>query len=430
MEYIAVLFVFIAGMSCVWAHFLNQQVAFLQTERLTLLQELEKARFLLHSEEKEHISLIKEYEATKHSFESIQKYINETKDQLVDRMKLLSHDVLTSTQSHFFTSAKSHFDESQKRFHAECSTRDEKVSQLINPLKSSLEEMNKKVGDLEMLRKESQGAFFEQISVLTKETSFLVKALRHPVERGKWGEAQLKRFVEMAGLLERCDFSTQETSFDGSLRADMVVTLPNSRKIIIDAKVPLEAYLKAIEAESPEICEKEMDRHVEQLEKHIKILSDKKYWGKYQGAIDFTVLFLPSEAILAAALRKKSHLIELAIEKHILLASPSTLMALLYAVKCGWKETLIHKDIQGIIALAKEWSSRSEVFVEHIQKLGKSLSQSVGSYNTAIQSFESRFLVTMRKLAKESEIASNSAIDGLEPLSAPCAELLVSQEGL
>ncbi|KAM9998821.1 hypothetical protein ACTFIY_009606 [Dictyostelium cf. discoideum] len=218
----------------------------------------------------------------------------------------------------------SHFDESQKRFHAECSTRDEKVSQPINPLKSSLEEMNR-------------------------------ETLRHPVERGKWGEAQLKRFVEMS------------TSFDGSLRAEMVVTLPNSRKIIIDAKVPLEAYLKAIEAESPEICEK----------------------GDGSGAIDFTVLFLPSEAILAAALRKKSHLIELAIEKHILLASPSTLMALLK------------------IAL-----------------------QSVGPYNTAIQSFESRFLVTMRKLTKESEIASNSVVDGFEPLSTPCAELSMSQEGL
>ncbi len=429
-EYIAFGAVFIAGISCMLAFSFREkacgkaeELIRLQEEKDALLHEYEKVKALFHEQEKEYIALVKEREMIQRSYDGVQKYILETKELLVERMKALSHEVLTSTQSHFFTAAKAHFDESQKRFFADCSVRDEKVHSMLNPLKISLEQMNKKVVDLEMLRKESQGALMEQITSLSKETSTLIKALRHPGERGKWGETQLKRLVEMAGLIERCDFSIQETSSDGSLRADMIVTLPNARKVIIDAKVPLEGYIKAIEATSSEVYDREIEGHVEQLEKHIKTLSDKKYWAKYQESIDFTVLFLPSEALLAAALGKKSNLVEKALDKNILIATPTTMMALLHAVKLGWKESQLHKDIQDVVSLAKEWFSRSDVFIDHLQRLGKSLSTSVSSYNSAINSFESRFLVSLRKLAKEQRVGSGFVINELETISLPFAEL-------
>ncbi len=435
MEYIPFLTAFITGISCMWAFSLRQQliakvqdIAWLKQENDNLKEECKNTKELLYVQEKEYLTLLKEYEIKNSSFQDVQKYIFETKEQLVERMKSLSHEVLTSTQSHFLTVAKAHFDESQKRFFSDCGNRDEKVQNMLNPLKTSLEQMNKKIVDLEMLRKESQGSLLEQITTLSKETSLLIKALRHPVSRGKWGEVQLKRLVEMAGLLERCDFSVQETSQDSSLRADMVITLPNSRKIILDAKVPLDAYIKAIEASDAEAYDKEIELHVEHIEKHIKILADKKYWGKYQGAIDFTIMFLPSEALFTAALAKKATLMERALEKNILIATPTTLMALLHAIKLGWKETELHKDLHEVVQLAQEWFSRSSVFVEHLQKLGKSLYGAVGAYNTAINSFESRFLVTLRKLAKEQKVglfpnnsssASSTLVEDLETISVP-----------
>lgn len=427
MDYGITFTLFFSGILLMWGISLREKIQVYEKEKIQreqklqeLLFELENSKNNFNNLEKEYIALAKDHESVSSSFEGIQKYILETKEQLVDKMKMLSHDVLTSTQMHFLNSAKAHFDESQKRFISDCLQRDERFHAVVTPLKTSLDEVKKKVVDFEMQRKESQGVLLDQIATLSKETAFLIKALRHPGERGKWGEVQLQRLVEMAGLMNRCDFSLQETSTDGSLRADMIVTLPNNRKIIIDSKMPLDGYIRAIESVDQEKYQKEIENHVEHLEKHIKTLFDKKYWAKYQGSIDFTVLFLPSEAILAAAIEKRPTLLEKALEKNILLATPSTMMALLHAVKLGWKESQVHSDLHDIVTLAREWVVRSSLFVDHFQKLGKSLGQTVQSFNAAVNSYESRFLVTMRKIANEERVGigvQGNSIAEIDPVS-------------
>ncbi len=416
--------------SSMWIVSLREKLRFLIQEKertfeenIKLQEEISLLEKALKSTEMELVEASKERELLYQSQKNLEEVLAQTKEQLVEKMKILSQEALHSSQSHFLSMAKAHFEESQKRFHSDCALRDEKMGGIINPLKSALDAMDKKVSEIEMARKEAFGGLIENINKLSQETSFLSKALRHPSERGKWGEVQLKRLVEMAGLIERCHFTVQETSEDGLLRADMVITLPNERKIIIDAKVPLEAYIKSLEAPTKEVQDREALVHADQLEKHVKALADKKYWEKYKGAIDFIVLFLPSEALLLTALSKRSDLVERSLDKNVLIATPSTLMALLHAVHQGWREARVERDIKDILMLAKEWFDRCSVFVKHLQATGKSLETTVLNYNKSINSFESRFLVTLRKLAKDQQLASGQTFDELEPLSIPIAQV-------
>jgi DNA recombination protein RmuC len=280
-----------------------------------------------------------------------------------------------------------------------------------------LKRFNERVDGIERRRTETDASLKEQLQQLaesqvqlSRTTGSLVQALRAPQVRGQWGELQLRRTVEMAGMIQHCDFEEQasvETADGQRQRPDMLIRLPNGRQVVVDSKVPLAAYLDALEADRPDVQTERMQAHARHIREHIKGLSSKAYWTQFENAPEFVVLFLPNEAIFSAALEQDPQLIELGVANKVILATPTTLIALLKAIAYGWQQEAITREAKQISALGQELYERIGVVVGHFNKLGKSLEQSVGHYNKAISSVESRLLVTARKF--EALESSNDA---------------------
>ena len=329
------------------------------------------------------------------------------RDKLEESFKALSADALSKNNESFLKLAEENLKKYQEGAKSDLDKRQESIHKTVEPVGEALKNFNSKLEQVEKDRVAAGAGLEKQLqqlaasqAQLSQTTGSLVQALRAPQVRGQWGEMQLRKTVEMSGMVDRVDFIEQasvETDEGQRQRPDMVINLPNERQVVVDSKVPLAAYLDALQSDDADVQTERMQAHARQLRDHIKGLSQKAYWNQFDNSPEFVVLFVPNETIFSAALEQDPQLIEIGVENKVILATPTTLIALLKAIAYGWQQEAIAREEKQIFALGRELYERISVVTGHFAKLGKSLDQSVGHYNKAINSVESRLLVTARK---------------------------------
>lgn len=347
--------------------------------------------------------------------------LNTAESRFTDTFKALSTDALKLSQQQFMHLAKSTFQTEQKQAQGELEKREQAVAHLVKPVSETLEKMHSRIGDLEKAREGAYATLKEQVvqlhqsqQGLQRETSQLVKALRQPTGRGQWGEMQLQRVVEMAGMQKHCDFTTQTSTTDDEgkrLRPDLIVNLPGGKKIVVDSKAPMAAYLDALEAESDDERAAYLVKHAQQVSTHIRQLASKNYQSQFATTPEFVVLFLPSESFFSAALTQDSTLLEQGVDQNVILATPTTLIALLRSVAYGWRQETLAENARLISDAGRELHKRLATFAGHLSKVGRSLDTSVKSYNSAVSSLETRILPSARKFETLEASESNTSLE-------------------
>ncbi len=364
--------------------------------------------------------------------------LSNAEEKLTHAFKAISADALRNNNRSFLDLAKQNLETFQQNAKGELERRQHAIGDLIKPLKESLDKVDCKIGELEKTRAGAYSELREQVKVLAQshlqlqsETGNLVKALRVPHVRGRWGEIQLRRVVELAGMLQYCDFTEQETvaTEDSRIRPDMIVRLPGNRTIVVDSKVPFDAFYESISTTDDEIRIAKLKDHARLVRTHITSLSRKSYWETVQPTPEFVLLFLPGENFYSAALENDPKLIEDGVSQGVIIATPTTLIALLKAVSYGWRQEQMAENAQEVSDLAKTLYDRLRVFTGHFDDIGRNLDRSLEAYNKGVRSLESRVLVTARRFKERGAIAGEE-IEILEPVDKAARPLAFDDGGL
>lgn len=321
----------------------------------------------------------------------------------------LSNRSLQANSETFLKLAEQNLGTQQEKAKRELSEREQAVAALVKPIREALEASQKQISELEKSRSEAYGGIKSQLEAmqlsqksLKQETQNLVNALRRPEVRGRWGEITLRRLVELAGMVEHCDFVEQvHKESDGQIiRPDMVVSMPDHRELVVDVKTPLDAYLSAAEAADDAQRQHHLERHAKNVRAHIRMLASKAYWNQFDKSPEFVILFIPGDQFLSAALNEQPDLIEYALSEQIILATPTSFVALLKAVAYGWRQLALADNAQEIRVLAEDLYARLATFVTHLNRVGRQLASSVESYNKAVGSLERSVLPGARKFVE------------------------------
>jgi DNA recombination protein RmuC len=364
--------------------------------------------------------------------------LTNAEEKLADAFKALSADALRNNNQSFLDLARQNLEKFQETAKGDLERRQTAIDELVKPLKESLEKVDDKIVELEKTRATAYGELREQLKTLAtsqtqlqSETGNLVKALRVPHVRGRWGEIQLRRVVEMAGMVRYCDFTEQTTvnGEDGRLRPDMIVRLPGNRTIVVDAKVPFDAFYESIATPDDDVRSSKLKDHARLVRTHIQTLSRKSYQDAVQPTPEFVLLFLPGETFYSAALENDPKLIEDGVSQNVIIATPTTLIALLKAISYGWRQEQMAENAHEVSALARKLYDRLRTFTKHYDTIGRNLDRALDAYNQGVRSLEARVLVTARRFKERGALAGEE-IKSVEPIDKTTRPLSLDEGGL
>lgn len=363
--------------------------------------------------------------------------LEEARTRLAETFQALSAEALRGNNQSFLALARASLEQFQTAARGDLERRQQAVSQMVQPVRDALEKFDSQVRTLETARAAAYEGLQQQVRGLLEvqarlrdETANLSRALRAPSVRGRWGEIQLKRVVEMAGMLDHCDFQEQQSvnSEAGRLRPDLIVNLPGGKRIVVDSKAVISAYLEAVEAPDEAARQARLQDHARHVREHIAALSRKSYWEQFQPAPEFVVLFLPGESFFSAALEKDPSLIETGVDQRVILATPTTLIALLKAVAYGWRQENLADNARAISDLGRELYSRIADMEGHFSRVGRALAQAVAAYNQTAGTFERRVLVSARRFQDLQAADARKDLAPLNPVDSAPRELTPSAE--
>ncbi len=350
-----------------------------------------------------------------------QTLIDTAEERLGDAFEALAGHALRGNSESFLALARESLGRQWDHAESRLNERHQAIDQLVGPIRDALDKTQQQILDLERIRQEAYGGIRAQLEVMSRdqaslqaETRNLVNALRRPEVRGQWGEITLRRLVELAGMLEHCDFEeqVQVDGPNGRLRPDLVIQLPDNRQLVVDVKTPLDAYLSAVEAGDDKSRDAALDRHARKVSERIRELAGKDYWSQFPAAPEFVILFIPGDQFLSAALARRPGLLEEALARQVIIATPTSLIALLKAVAYGWRQVTLAENAREIRDLGEQLHDRLATFSGHLGRLGRQLGASVEHYNQAVGSLERQVLPGARRF-EELGVKGRKTLDDL-----------------